>query len=320
MERKEICKKNVSKILENFEIGRIINVRKIAKGYQNKIFLIESIKDNKKKKFVLKYFENRSPRFVEKQTIVRKKLLEKKIPNPKIIRTKKGKDFFVFRKKPVQLEEFVNGKKQKLNEKLVREIGRTVGKMNKELAKISLFKSYDKDYIFRLPKKFEKEMLGKSNIKKESVELLKELKKLNRKNLKKSLIHTDINLDNLRIEKNEIKAIIDFNDIDREIRVLEPSVFIADELVKKKVDYKKIELFFKEYQKFVKLGEEEKKSIYFLIKFRYLSAINWFNKMAKKHPSKEKVLKKSHDAFVKRYSLMKKEGFEKFFENIFYKF
>ena len=73
-----------------------------------------------------------------------------------------------------------------------------------------------------------------------------------------------------------------------------------------------LRLFFKEYQKYVKLNEEEKKAIYYFIKYRYLAVVGWCTMQRKQHKDRSKELGKWIDEVINCYRTFDKISLEEF--------
>ncbi|MFH1521691.1 MAG: hypothetical protein ABIF18_01905, partial [archaeon] len=69
------------------------------------------------------------------------------------------------------------------------------------------------------------------------------------------------------------------------------AVTIAHNFVtRRKVNKNLIKIFFREYQKYIKLNNEEKKALYYFIKHRGLHSATWCYDQIAKHPLKKEEL------------------------------
>jgi len=194
-------------ILSNYSIGQYVLNKHIPKAFENTVYFLQTTKG----KYVLKIFEQTKISEVKNQTKIQEYLAKKNNPVPRIIKDKKGKDIQYFEKKPIQIQEFAKGKRVKLSIKLIIAYGKTISKIDFDLKKLKMpnFNPWGFDFEFKKMKIYSGKKL---NLKKEHSKLLKEIKKLDKYKLTKSIVHGDLNLDNALVYKNKINAIIDFGD------------------------------------------------------------------------------------------------------------
>jgi len=301
-------KKDFEKILEKYSIGKLLSYKKLPKALENTVYYFKTSKGE----FVLKLFE-RSTKTVENQTMVQEHL-QKNNPIPKIIRTKNNKSISFYEKKPVQIQEFAKGKRVRLNNKLIKDYGKIIGQIDLDLKKLEIrnFFPWGKEFEFKKTKLCSNK---KIDLEKEQEKILKELKKINKKKITRTIVHGDLNLDNSLIHKNKINAIIDFGDSHTGFLITDPMIFICDEIITSKMNYKKIKLFLKEFEKKIKLSKEEKKALYYFTLNRCLYSMDWCNRMQQKHENKKRPSKMFEEYLVK-YKLLKQEGLERFLEEI----
>ena len=306
-----IQKKEFDSILSNYSIGQYVSHKHFPKAFENTVYFLQTTKG----KYVLKIFEQTKVKAVQNQTKIQEYLASKNNPVPKIIKDKQGKDIQYFEKKPIQIQEFANGKRVKLSIKLIIAYGKTISKIDFDLKKlkISKFNPWGVDFEFKTMKIYSGKKL---DLKKEHSKLLKEIKKLDKYKLTKSIVHGDLNLDNTLVYKNKINAIIDFGDSHTGFLVTDPMIFICDEIItKKSLNYKKINLFLNEYEKKMKLNNEERNAIYLFSKLRCIYSMNWCNQMSKKH-GKNRKLQGLFDEYYSKYILFSRESIQTFVEKI----
>ena len=71
-------------------------------------------------------------------------------------------------------------------------------------------------------------------------------------------------------------------------------------------------MFLKEYQKTLKLNNEEIKAIYYFTLDRLLGVVLWQSKQMKIHHNYKKKLEKDQKIIIKDYKALKKYGIENF--------
>lgn len=315
MKLTNLSKKDFEKILENYNIGKYKSNKHVWVALQNTVYVLFTTKG----KFILKVFETSDPGFINYQVNIINYLEKKKIPVAKIMKTKKKENLVIYKKKRILIQEFVEGKElQKLNDNLVVEMGKILGKMTKELMKVRLTGKYVwvKDHEF---KKIEygSRKIKNFNFNKAEKEYLKEAMTLKRKKLRRGVIHGDACEANLLVRNNKLKAIIDWDDAHEDYIVLEVAVFFPHLLVSSKgIREKEVKVFMKEYQKILKLNKEEEKALFYFIKYRYLGAIAWCAKQQKIHKEKNKEIGRWVSSLVDKYKAFNKLSLENFLEMI----
>lgn len=141
-----------------------------------------------------------------------------------------------------------------------------------------------------------------------------ELKKLNKKKLRRSRIHSDLREHNFIVKNDKLKAIIDWDDSHEDYIVYEVAIFLIGLTDKRKVHKDKIKIFLKEYQKNMKLNDEEKKAIYYFIKDRLLGVIGWHHFQKKTHKDRLKDLHIGISNFIAFYNAYNKLSLEEFLD------
>ena len=205
----------------------------------------------------------------------------------------------------------------KLSNSLIKQYGNVIGKIDSDLRKLKLkpFYPWGTEFEFKPMKIYSGKKLS---LKKEHLKLLKEIKKLNKKKLSKSVVHGDLNLENTLVHKGKINAIIDFGDSHTGFTVTDPMIFICDEIItQKSLNYKKINLFLKEYEKQIKLSEEDKKALFLFAKLRCIYSMNWCNHMTKKHGKENKRIKNLFKEYYCKYELLSNTRTQDFLGNVF---
>ena len=305
-------KEDFESILLNYSIGQYVSYKHIPKAFENTVYFVKTTKG----KFVLKVFEQTKEKDVRNQTKMQEYLAENGNPVPRIIKNNKDKNIYYFKNKLIQIQEFADGKRVTLNDGLIQQYGKTISKIDFDLKKIKMqdFYPWGKEFEFKKMKIYSGK---KINLMNEHTKLLKQIRQLNRSKLRKSVVHGDLNLDNTLIYKNKINAIIDFGDSHTGFLITDPTIFVCDEIItKKSFNYKKINLFLREYKKKIKLNTEEKKAMFLFAKLRCIYSMNWCNQMSKKHGSTNEKLKSLFDEYYSKYNLFSRETMQNFIKNI----
>ncbi len=311
MKLTNLTKKDFEKILSNYEIGDYKSHKYIFTG-GNTVYKLITFKGN----FLLKVYETASLGFVNYQIELMEFLKKTNVSTPPIMNTKNGRGLFIYHKKRMAIQKFVNGiEVQYPNENLAEDMGRKYGIMNKVLFNFKKrVTKKEAEYPDRLVK-WNLRFFGGFDLQKESKLLFQEIQRLNKKKLRKSLIHGDLCEGNFLVEKNKVSAIIDWDDVYETYLVYELATPIAHNFITlKKINKELIRVFLKEYQKYIRLNSEEKKALYFFVKHRELSAGSWCVDQIKKHPDRKDELMKWTNTCIKKYKLFSNLSLAEFLE------
>jgi Ser/Thr protein kinase RdoA (MazF antagonist) len=248
------------------------------------------------------------------------RLMQKeKLPSPKIMETTDGKSLLIFNNHRIVIQKFVEGgEPKKFADELIKDIAKKQGKMNNALKRIKLQGKYTWgiNYQFK-PLNFDVSKYKDFDIIEENKKLRDDLKQIKRQNLRRSVIHGDFHGANLLVEKNKLKAIIDWDDAHEDFIVQEVSNFIAHTFIEQTtIKKRQLKLYLKEYEKNLKLNKDEKEAIYFFIKHRWLGAISWHIVQLRQHKDRAKHIEKFINKTIVRYrnfSKIKVEDFLKLF-------
>lgn len=297
----KLTEKDFENILGNYNIGRYKSHKHVLWALSNTIYFVKTDVG----RFVLKIFENSDPEFINYQLKLISIAEKNHIPVPKTILTKSKKKLLLFDGKRVIIQKFVEGRHpKKLSNKLIIDIARNQALLNKKLLEVKLENKYNwgGDYHFGLMA-FKVRRFGNFDIRKEEEKILTELQKVDKTKLRRSSVHGDFHSVNLLAKKDKLKAILDWDDAHEDYLIHDLVCFIAHSFIKPKIIYRKqIQLYMKEYQKVLKLNEEEKKAIDYFIKQRYLSAISWAVKQIKNHRDIKDKIEKNIRGDIKKYN------------------
>jgi len=300
------------KILKNFNIGEYKSHKYMNWILENQVYILRTNKG----KYILKLMSNVNLKTMKQQLELIDFLYKKGIPVVKNIANNDGKEIIRYKRKNIVIQKFVEGSHpERLSDKLIKDIAKNIGKMHKILLKSKIKGIDKKNHTYK-----RKDLSGsiKEPIVKElQNELFKNLGRINQQKLRKTRIHGDISEVNLLVKNNKLKAIVDWDDSDYNSIVYEIAIFLAHSFVRSETIYRdKIRLFLRVYQKYVKLNDEEKKALYFLIKYRLIGVLYWYLKYIKIYPDKANELKKGIARSVARlenFDRLSLSQFMKFF-------
>ena len=207
----KLIKKDISSLINNYQINKIEKFKGIKKGIENTNYLLKT----KQNKFILTIFEKR----VKKKDLpffmnLMEKLNHKKIICPKPLRTKKGTHITNIKTKSACIVTFLEGKdKTILNNKNCFDVGKNIAKFHKVTTKLKLYRQNSMS-IHRLNDllktiKFKSNQIS-PNLKNTLNLCLKDIKKKWPKNLPQGIIHGDLFIDNIFFNKNKFSGFIDF--------------------------------------------------------------------------------------------------------------
>ncbi|MDA8831477.1 homoserine kinase [Candidatus Pelagibacter bacterium] len=207
----KLIKKDISSLINNYQINTIEKFQGIKKGIENTNYLLKT----KQNKFILTIFEKR----VKKKDLpffmnLMEKLNHKKIICPKPLRTKKGTHITNIKTKSACIVTFLEGKdKTILNNKNCFDVGKNIAKFHKVTAKLKLYRQNSMS-IHRLNDllktiKFKSNQIT-PNLKNTLNLCLKDIKNKWPKNLPQGIIHGDLFIDNIFFNKNKFSGFIDF--------------------------------------------------------------------------------------------------------------
>ena len=312
----ELKKEGFISILQQYDIGRYISHKHVPWALQNTVYFIRTTKG----RFVLKIFEDSDPDFINFQIRIMKLMEREGIPVPGIIKSESGFPLLIYNKHRIMIQEHVEGKSPKrLSNPLIRDIAKNHAMMNKALGKVRLEGKYvwRRDYQFMGPgpdvskyKDFDMAL--------ENKKIKRDLRCVNRHNLRRSVIHGDFHGTNLLVKGDRLKAIIDWGDLNEDFIVQDVSNFIAHTFLEQRaVKSDQIRLYLRTFGKHLELNNDEKKAIYFFIKHRWIFAIVWHIKQLRIHKDHSERLEKSINESIRKYrnfSKMNVNDFLKLFQ------
>lgn len=305
-----LSKDDFNSILNNYDIGRYISHNIIPWSLGNTTYFLNTSKG----KFVLKFHESlydNNLKYFKYSLKVMDFAKNKGLPVPETIKTKSGLLFIIRNKKTITIQRFVEGKGRggkSHTDKEVRSAAKIMGRLDKTLLKIPLNGMHVHDE-FKLVIWGSKK-IPNFNLPAERGSLRKGLANVDKKKLKRSVIHSDL-AGNFLFKDGKVSAIIDWDVVREDYIIYEPAVFIAQNLITpNNVMKNKIIIFLKEYQRYIKLNNEEKTTLYYFIKYRHLNAISYLVEHLKTRPSRKNA--KYVDKTIGIYRRFNKLSLEEF--------
>ena len=303
-------KKDIDNILKHYSIGKHKSHKHLDWALVNTVYELKTTRG----KYILKVCGQADEAFIKFQIKIINYLDQKNLPIANIMRTKSGR-LYHHNDLPVIIQKFLPGKHpKKYNDKLIHDIAKNMAIINKYLLRLKLngihvWRDHFKPFPLTIGTS------SKTNFRTDEKRLLKEFNKLNKKKIRRSIIHSDLRDVNFLVKNNKITAFIDWDDAHEDYLPYEIAVFLMDPSVKNKTVNKKfIHLFLEEYQKHLKLSLDEKKAIYYLIQIRFLSVIGWHHRQMKIHKEHKKRLNKSREEIINNYQTFRKLTAEEFLD------
>jgi amicoumacin kinase len=309
----KLTKQDFEEVLENYDVGKLISCKRIFTA-ANLIYKI----DTRRGKFVLKIYLNSPQDSIKNQIELMDFLNDKGIVVPKNLNTLRKEPLLLWKGNKITIQEFIEGqKKQYVNKELAKDMGKKYGALNKSLSKYKTNsrKIENKNINQFNLLKWKTISLPDIDIKEESKKVINEIKKLNERKLSRTLIHGDLGEGNFLVKDNKISAILDFDNINRNYLVCELAVPISQNFITlTKVKKDLIRIFLKEYQKDIKLNNEEKKALYLFVKYQELFDIYWCYNQIEKFPKEKNELMKWTRTALRQYQLFNKISLEEWLE------
>lgn len=275
-----LSKEDLKNILSEYDCGEYKGFQNFAQGAAQTTLLLITTKG----KFVLKYYENRSEKWILFEINLFNYLKSKNYPIPRIIKNLKGKFFGKHKNKSYVIIEYLDGKHTKNpNESFSRKESVRVAEIIAKLHNLTL--NYNPFYFKYRPentpehcwKNYFKFSERRRNSEREDW-LKAELDKLILpKTLPRGLCHADVNHGNFLFKKDRIVAVLDF---DMSFRTF--CVYDVANLIywwawppNKGFILERAKYIVKRYSKFRNLNNLEKKYIYDSLKLIILLGISW---------------------------------------------
>lgn len=303
-------KKDFDNVLAKYSIGNYKSHKYLFTG-GNTVFKLWTSQG----KFILKIFEHATLKFIKTQNKLSDFLSERDIAIPQIVHTSAGKGILIYKKKKIVIQKFVEGKEtETINGKVAKDMGEKLGILGKLLLKYPTEGiKWQGQIHFEVMKGGRLKKTKDMDFKKESQKLIEECNKLDKKKLRKCVVHGDICESNFLIKNDKLKAIIDWDDYQYNYLAFDIAVFVGHVLTEReKVRTDLIKIFFKEYQNQLKLNREELKAVYLFAKKRQLDGAIWSINLAERHPEKKDEVYNWAKIAWKKYHNLADLGLDKF--------
>ena len=252
-----------------------------AKGGEVNVNLIVSAKE---KKYFVKIAVYRNDNDARFQVELNEYLHQKKFSLPKLLRTKTGKFFVYFKKKPVFVYEFIEGKNINLNDARNRRLVLAdIIKMQK------LLKDFKPKHLFvKHVNEIEHERKWLKRINKKYLfkpwdEMEAELGTINYSELREQVIHGDLQSQNILIDKKGKLWFIDFDEARLDYLLYDVVVFITQSIEHGRgISLKRAQEYIQFFQKQYKLSNKDFNIIRIMANRRLFTKIIFFeNKIYK---------------------------------------
>ncbi|MBT4651138.1 homoserine kinase [Candidatus Woesearchaeota archaeon] len=277
----KFSKEELNKILLDYDLGRLKSLRLFKEGtVQTNIFL-ETTKDN----YVLRYYENRSKEYVLFEVNILHYFSDHNYPCATPIRNVHGEFIGRYKKKYFAIFDYVKGNHI---EKPTKIQGHELGKYLAKLHNIS--QSYRPDYLEVRETKDKKFCLDTAKVEgkkfKSRIKANKRMEILKREigkvklpgSLPKGVCHGDWDITNLKFEGNKLVGVLDFDDSCYTHLIFDVANFIYywAWMREKKFDFSRARSLLKDYLKYRKLSEIEKRYLFDGIKMVIFTYMGWF--------------------------------------------
>jgi len=260
----KLDKKQIEKIIEDYNLGKLTEYQGITKGIMNTNYLLKTTNG----KYILRILEGKRDLKFEKEELKFLSFLnDNDIPCPNVLRNKKGEDYFFVENKMSAIFSFLEGKEvETITEKILYEFGEMLAKMH-NLSKNKILIRNEKielNYLLNELLVDEKKLKG---ILKENYEIImnkiNKVKTMDMEKLPKGIIHNDIFPDNVFSKNGEISGIIDFNDAMTDVFIHDIAIVLNFWIYNNFGEYKKIYVnaFLEGYQSVRKLEKIEKENL-----------------------------------------------------------
>jgi Ser/Thr protein kinase RdoA (MazF antagonist) len=298
----KLLNKDFEQIISNYNIGYYKSHKHLDWVLGSQVYELITTKD----KYILKFMDNTNS--LKKQLEIIDYLHKNKILVVKNIKSLKNKEIIKFQNKNIIIQGFVEGIHPKVySNALIIDIAKNIAKMHKVLVKQNHKNKQIKFEREILPKDTEKRIVNKLN------ELNNQLNNINQTKIRKAIIHNDLSEVNILVKDNKLQAFIDWDDFGYNAVVNDIGVFIAHGFIRSKIiKIDKIKLFLKEYQKYINLNLEEKKAIYYLVKYRLFGIIQWYIKYSKERIDKLNELENGYHRNIARLERFEKISLKEF--------
>ncbi len=280
MARKLLTAGDLQTILTNFKIGTLARKQYIGVTIENQNYKIVTTKGM----YLLKLFEDADvpAEDIAFQNSLMTHLRARGVKVPKVIATRTSETIALFQGRPASLYEFVQGKHIiKFSKKNLASIAKEIAKLHTVLLDYKLEKKHQNSYYSGQAQGY-----------------------IKGKKLRSMLIHADLGTDNILMKGDRVSAIIDFGNMHWGYLVNDLATFALVFVSKQNLPY--LPIFFAEYQKHLKLTEDEKASLHFFMTEHTKGVLRWTKQQAKlKRGTQLALIHKIQTAYTKKLESLK---------------
>jgi homoserine kinase type II len=307
----KLSRKGFKEILDNYDIGEYKYHKHVPIALANTIYILNTTKG----KYVLKVFERQNHYHIRYQIKIRDYLNKNKFPVSETLFNKRHKKIFRYNNKNIIIEKFVEGIHIKhVNYKLAKHIGITLAVLHNLLYKLKLSGGYFWGKNHQFKKQNHPEKFAGLKVKEEYSKLLKDMKSIDRKKLKESIIQCDFHTGNLLVKNNQITAVVDWEDAHKDYLCYDLGICISSIFIYSSGIRKQLKDFLEGYQSVRKLNNEEKKAVYYFALTRKLGVLGYLSAMKKHHKTIKTGPGSWADHVAKSYIMLRKLPINKFLE------
>jgi len=296
-----LTKKEIKRISEEYNLGTVKKFKLIKGGLVNHNYTLQTEKNN----YIIRIVGDNSTKKLKHLRLQFKitKYLENNnfpYPLPTPLKSSNSKEITNINNKKVWVYKMIKGKNfDRPNLPQMKSMAKALAIYHKHIKKIRFEGFKDSSYqrivnnfkkLNKLKPKDESDHLG-LNYKDYFLNIFKNLKiDLDRNKL---YLHGDFDSSNVLFKKDEVIAIIDFDDLSYAPRIFDIAVSIRDSCYTKgKLNLKRAKIFVKEYEKVTKLSKKEKEMIIPIILYANIDFFTWILiEMKKEKENKKKYLK-----------------------------
>jgi homoserine kinase type II len=305
----KFTKQDFKKILANYNLGEFKKVQPFKLGaVQTNLLLTTS-----KGKYVFRYYENRPEKYALFETKLLQYLVKQSYPCSAPIKNIHGGFVGKFKNKPFAMFKFLEGEHSK-DLSNYKQIVKAMGKLHQITIgykpKFYQFRhGYNPEYSLQSAVVKARRIKPKFEAEKRLKWLKTELKKLQiPNNLPKGACHCDTHPSNFLYKGKKLVAVLDFDDASYIYLLYDiaNTIYFWAWPHKKKIIFDKARKIVREYQKYRKLTELEKRHLYDMLKLVILISISWFL-----HDKKDNYYDKKKIEFLN--SISRQEFYKKVF-------
>ena len=277
----QFSKEDVEKILNNYELGKLVELKLLKKGTVNINILLKTTEG----KFVLRCYKYRTKKYILFEVDVLNHFYGRKYPCEAPIRNIHGRFIGNFQGKYYAMFKYVEGAHvNKPNKKQKIELAKYLADLHNisegYRPRYSKFRdTLDEKYCLTIAKKEYKRFNSKRIAQKRLDYLKEQLNSLKfPDSIPQGVAHCDYYTDNIKFQGNKIKMILDFDTACYTCLIYDvASLILCCAWAKeKKLNFTTAKFLLNNYNKHRKLSQIEKEHIYDALKLILLTYMSWF--------------------------------------------